>query len=880
MRPINLKLKAFGSFFKPTEINFETGLGDKKIFLIHGATGAGKTTLLDAICYALYEESSGGDRKKDDFRSEFADDKQEMSVEFNFAMNDSTYKIKRIPPIKKGAKKFVELYKDNSLLTSDAAGANQYIKNLMGFDAAQFRQVVILPQGKFREFLTATSQKREELLSVIFNAEFYAKVEKELENKAKVAGNELKNLQTVQEKYLQDLVEVGEENFDGVIKKFSAQVEELKIAAEKNKVAKDKAQEDLKSAENLLKDFAQAESIQKKLQSAQENLKSITEKITSATVEYEKRKAEEVTRQNLANKISDLQKISVQVEEYQKTFAELTKANENKKLAEENISHEEILLKKYESRLDNLEKEIEKLQDAGQKFKDAEQNLKLSQEKNQRLQEIELLKKNLVERQKQLQNAEKNYNDTDKKVKDLRHSQREGRAAILAKNLSDGEPCPVCGAIHHPNLAKSAISIPSDEEIEQFEVILKRRDIEKNSAVKALSAVDEKIKNCQANVEKLADVLSLENAKKIFDAAKADFDQLIKDRKNLQDGKEKTKTKRDDFEKLKKDFETLSKNAENLSGAIEIMQKQIPQEYLLNAEKISKDLRENQNLLKDLTEAWEKIDAEFNKLQQKKSAQDALIKNETANFNELSAKVAGKVKPDIETLKKISQTAQEVFEKSISDKAECQANLKQLTDNKNKFDALENEIEVANKTFELWQHLSDVANGKLSDSKISFRRSYLQSIFRDIVEESNARLDRMSEGRYKFVMSEERVNNRVKSGGLDIKIFDAYTGKARIANTLSGGESFLAALSLALGLAAVVKNISGGVKLDTLFIDEGFGSLDSDALDAAVEVLENLQVGGRLVGIISHVDELKQRLPVRLEVKKSQSGSSAEFVKV
>ena len=881
MRPINLKLSAFGSFVNPTEINFESGLGGANIFLIHGSTGAGKTTILDAICYALYEESSGGGegggRDKSSFRSEFADDSQEMFVEFTFAMNNSVYRIKRIPPLKKGAKKLVELYQDNNLKTSDAAEANYCIKNLLGFNAAQFRQVVILPQGKFREFLIATSQKREELLSVIFNAGFYAQIEKALEEKAKAANAELKNLKTVQEKYLQDLD--GEENFDDLVKNISAQVEELKISVGKNKIAAENARQDLLAGEILNNKFSQVEESQKKLQAAQENLKAITEKISPAQIEFEKRKAEEVTRQDLLQKIGDLQKISVAISEYQKNFANLEKFSQDEKVNKEKIANEKILLQKYNARVEFLENEIEQLQGAEGIFKDAEQNLKLSQEKNNRLQEIDLLKKNLSDRQKQLQVAEKNYNDAYKKVEHLRHLQREGRAAILAKNLSDGEPCPVCGAIHHPNLAKSSTSIPSDEEIEQFETVLKRREIEKISADKALSAAEEKIKSYQVEFDKLVDVLKIEDAQKNFIQAKNNFDKLKTDRKNLQEGKQLTKDKQKDFEKLQEDLKTLSKSKENLQGVVETMQKQIPQEYLNDTEKISADLRENQQLLEDLTAAWKKIDAEYQKLLNQKSSQEGEIKSETKNYQELSAKIEGKVKPDIDELKKIFGEAQEVYEKSFSQSTEFETKLKQFAETKNKFDALKTEIEVANKNFEMWQHLSDAANGKLSDAKISFRRSYLQSIFRDIVEESNARLDRMSEGRYKFIFSEERINNRVKSGGLDIKIFDAYTGKARIANTLSGGESFLAALSLALGLAAVVKNISGGVKLDTLFIDEGFGSLDSEALDAAIEVLEGLQVGGRLVGIISHVDELKQRLPVRLEVKKSQRGSSVEFVK-
>ena len=136
----------------------------------------------------------------------------------------------------------------------------------------------------------------------------------------------------------------------------------------------------------------------------------------------------------------------------------------------------------------------------------------------------------------------------------------------------------------------------------------------------------------------------------------------------------------------------------------------------------------------------------------------------------------------------------------------------------------------------------------------------------------------MSGGRYRF-RNEKNALSKKKLEGLDLEILDAYTGTARPVETLSGGESFLASLSLALGLAAVVKNTAGGIKLDTIFIDEGFGTLDSETLDIAMNALTDLQIGGRLVGIISHVDELKRRVPVRLEVVKTKTGSSAYFAR-
>ena len=868
MRPINLKLEAFGSFVKPLEIDFEKGLDGAKIFLIHGATGAGKTTLLDAICYALYEQSSGGE--KNSFYSEFAKDNQPMSVEFTFAMNNSIYRIKREPALKKGAKKLAEIYQDGNLKTSSAADTNTFVKNLLGFDATQFRQVVILPQGKFREFLTASSKEREEILSVIFNAEFYSQIEKRLNRKADEAKSEKEKLEKVQEIYSQHLAVDGQE--------LSAQVEELKISVEKNKLAYEQAQKELDIGKILSDAFKQFEEHKEKFLKADKKLKYVTEKISSAKVELEKRNAEEVTRQDLSNKISDLEKISVTISEYQKKVEEFQKANDEKKVEEEKVLRQEKKVKNYEDQLQVRKDEIESLQGAEGKFKDAEKILERSQDKNNRLREIEKLEKILAKSQIELQVAEKNYSDADEKVQDLRHLQREGRAAILAKNLSDGEPCPVCGSVHHPNLAIFSKLLPTDKNIEDAEKNLKVLEKQKNKSTNELSTVEEKIKICKSEITKLSDVLEIEEAKKIFDRAKGDFDKFKDSSDKLKKGEKLTQNERDKLDELKKDFETRSRSAENLRVVVETMQKQIPQEYLINAEKISADLREKQKLLESLTLAWKEINTEYNKLQQEKSAQEALIKTEKNACEKFSAKIEGKDKPDIETLQKNVKSAHELHIKSIAEQSDCQAKLKQFTESKNKFDALQVQIDEAEKVYEMWQHLSDVANGKLSDTKISFRRSYLQSIFRDIVEESNARLDKMSEGRYKFVFAEEKLKG-AKTGGLDIKIFDAYTGKARVATTLSGGESFLAALSLALGLAAVVKNISGGVKLDTLFIDEGFGSLDSDALDAAIEVLENLQAGGRLVGIISHVDELKQRLPARLEVKKSQRGSWAEFVK-
>ncbi|MBO4779403.1 MAG: SMC family ATPase, partial [Selenomonadaceae bacterium] len=244
------------------------------------------------------------------------------------------------------------------------------------------------------------------------------------------------------------------------------------------------------------------------------------------------------------------------------------------------------------------------------------------------------------------------------------------------------------------------------------------------------------------------------------------------------------------------------------------------------------------------------------------------------NRDEVAAQVEGKTKPDLSALEKIRDDTRSAERAAVTAQANLSTRLERLKNLAEKISALAEDLTVADKNFLMWKTLSDVASGKAS--KISFQRYYLATMFTEVIAEANNRLEKMSGGRYRFKRKED-VTDRRYSGGLDLEIVDDYTGTARPVETLSGGESFLASLSLALGLAAVVQNNSGGIKLDTIFIDEGFGTLDSETLDFALKTLLDLQSDGRLVGIISHVEELKKQMPVRLEVTKGKTGSSAKF---
>lgn len=890
MKPIKLKMQAFGPYVKPVELDFDKGLNGEKFFLIHGATGAGKTSILDAICYALYDKSSGGEKETNNLRSELATLDINTEVEFTFALGEKIYKIRRNPghkmPKGKGdVKKIAELYVDGEFKTSDAKEIDELIKSRIGFNADQFRQVVMLPQNQFTKFLKAKNDEKAEILNVIFNSDLYAKIEDGLKEKADDAKKLKKELEDKRENFLNEVQEIGKVT-ESVDEKFLAELiknfnEEFKRAVDARnnlKIASDKASVALTDGKVLNSQFLTFENAAKNFQSESKILIEVEKNFQLAKIEYDKREGEKSQRDKLDDKIKELKKIQESVEELNNKKSELAKAESAEKSAQEKISQLEHMQKKCESRLTELKNKIAALEGADVKFKVAEQNLEKSKDKQTSLIELERLKKELSATQKRLATAEKNYNDAQTELDRLKLLQKMCTAAKLAANLADGEPCPVCGSTSHPNLAVTDKIIPTDEEIEQSERVLKRCDTEKISAFRAVNSINTKLDLQTEAIKKLAEVLELGEAQKIFDSAKNDADTLDSEKENLKNGEKYTEKNLQDLDKARRDFSTASNNAATLRGIVKTLQNHVPAQYSENPQKIFYDLRENQNAQKILEEAWKKAQENFQKLSNRKSNQEGKVKSAETAKNDAAKKIEGKIKPDIKALEKVAQDNSNLHAKAISEVTAMEKDLNRLHELSEKLEELGEKIQTADKNFQLWGNLSAVANGTAANSKISFQRYYLNLMFQNVIRDANERLYKMSSGRYQF-QNMEGAKKHAKKAGLDLEILDIYTGKARPVETLSGGESFLASLSLALGLAAVVKNNAGGIQLDTIFIDEGFGSLDSETLDFAINALTDLQRdGGRLVGIISHVEELKQRIPVRLEVTKTKVGSTAKFI--
>ena len=881
MRPLKLKMTAFGAYVKPVELDFEKGLGDDNFFLINGATGAGKTTILDAICYALYGESSGGSRTGKMMRSEQATPNDKTEVEFTFALRGKKYRIKRSPKYTRARlrgdgtteeKAAAEIFEDGRFI--NAKDVTACVKDLLQFNCEQFRQVVLLPQGEFKKFLLANSKEKQEVLNMLFNAEFFKRVEDELKIKAADAKKSFEILTERKNNLLND-ADCPENELKLRIKllkvELDAAQEQLKMLEEKSVTA----QKNYNDGENISKLFRDLEVKSRILSDAEELLRKILGELSAAQKEFDKRQAEESLREELKLKSAELAKKQIALRNLQTEQEKLKSAITNAEKSAAEVDR----LTKYKKTCDKTMADIKadelKLADAPAKLEVAKQKLKDAQDREKLFLEIKNLRGEITLAEKNLSAAQKAHSEAEKRLENLRESQKTGSAAHLAKNLAEGTPCPVCGSIHHPKPAVFDATIPTDAQIKAAESKLKTLATQKDYAASNLAGLKSKLETKEKDLSKFAQALTVAEIQSEVDKIAADVKSLITLRTRIKNGDAKIAETEKSLELARNQEKTCSAAEKTLRGAVDNMIKEIDAKYLSNPQLIDAEITSTQKELDGLNFAFKKAQDNFNRLEKSAAAQKSTVESAKKNKSEIAAQVEGKVLPDMNALKQVRDETKAAHISAVESKTKLSAQVERLTDIDKKITALDDNLKVADKNYSMWETLYQVASGKTS--KISFQRYYLSTMFKEVISEANNRLEKMSGGRYRFQNKKEVTDGRIRSAGLDLEIVDDFSGTARPVETLSGGESFLASLSLALGLAAVVQNNSGGIKLDTIFIDEGFGTLDTETLDFAIKTLMELQSGGRLVGIISHVEELKNQIPVRLEVNKTKTGSTAEF---
>ncbi|MBO7595278.1 MAG: SMC family ATPase [Salinivirgaceae bacterium] len=905
MLPRKLTISAFGPYATATVIDFSK-LGRNGLYLITGNTGAGKTTIFDAIVYALYGEASGSTRDPKMMRSKYADNDTETFVELEFEYAGRQYCIRRNPPYERPKMRGEGVITENEsvvLKTPDgqiitkSKEADAKIKEIMGVDCDQFKSIAMIAQGDFMKMITTSTKERIEIFREIFKTDIYKHFQEELQVEAKKVLGELNSSKQSVSQYIKDVVV---EDFDTENQPVELVVEQLRLQLQRD--AENKTAIDAELTELDKKRIAIAEKLavqekyeadvkslnESKIQLEQKTL--LLKDLESQKQAAESRKPEQEAKTGriaqikaVLNKYDELENAENQLKKFE---TDLQAATNGKAAAEKNATD-------YATKLETLKAEFAQLENA------AEQKAKLESEQKEVERKLTQLTA-LIEAQNTLLSESDNLKKWQEGLEKL-ILERKGKlaeyesknelfllsqAGILAQELKDGLPCPVCGSTHHPKIAVMPENAPTKEEVKELKAKFDECDGRVNNGQIKCSEQKAKCESLTENVKKqIVDIFGNETqsvANETINDEKNAASQRLQNIKNdiakMQAGIERRKKLNDEIiPQLQNQTDAEKKRADELAVQISGLEAQ----RKATDEAIATMKKELEFASKQAAQT------EIQKLENERAAIDTAINSATENYNkcdkeiqQLTGIIKGlqdQTKEGSKTNKEELQATKQQTEAEINTKKQIHQQLEfRYNSNSKSLESIEatgTKLQALQTEYQWKNALSQTASGSISGKqKIQFETYVQMSFFDRIINRANVRFMIMSNGQYELKRNELAINNSAQSG-LDLNVIDHYNGTERDVRTLSGGESFKASLSLALGLSDEIQSNAGGIQLDTMFVDEGFGSLDSDSLEQALKALNSLTEGNKLVGIISHVDELK-RIDKQLIVTKDKTGGS------
>ncbi|EIS4907658.1 SMC family ATPase [Listeria innocua] len=1019
MRPIKLTMQAFGAYAKKEVIDFEK-LGTEQIFVISGKTGAGKSTIFDAISFAIFGKANTFDRESFSMRSHFATDKEITEVTLVFRLKDKIYQISRIPQQEIAKQRGngtttspqkAELYEligdEMKLLASSVRDVNTKMEELIQLNVDQFRQILMIPQGEFRELLVSDSKEKEVILQRLAHTVYYEKVENLLWEKQKEAEilvvearkkvaelaelslpgieitgkttTEISLLQTEAIKQEQAILAELESALSIIRKETSEAVEKVTLAKEQlldwqnldlyiEEVAKLEAEKDFyqvianrieaaKRASNLRSQDALCIRLKEQLETAVNTEKQVAHEVELITNQFSNAKKQKEALAEQEAVLEANKRTLFQLEEMEPKIIELETVTIQKRRAEINWKEAADRLEKVMKTEQEIAAELQSMETRLGEINQAE--LAILEAINKRTTAEALIEKNqelvnkrmkmdLWNKQKQTEEQTLKQLLTEKlaietTIKQEESNLQQEQAATLAAHLHEGDACPVCGSVSHPQLAEYGESA-SLTTLEEAKAKLHEKQLAINEVEKSISQLEWQL----AEWADIADVglvavekLLAENrqlAKNLTDQ----INQLqtnVAQKENIQGALETLKNKQKELETEKNNtalqVESFHQEVQLSSGKLSYLEQSIPAD-LRDKTIFDKKKNELSNSIKTHLEQAEQVDKIFREAEKETTRLESTL--QSAENTTLDAKEALQVQREVfkDAMKQNDFPTYEAYKQALMSVEELKSKEEQLADferkrhlaisrqadlteklkNKQKPNIEQLESFMTEKQLELAQSeentikqrdfvlkrkelaenyqnsiqavekaeenyadiglLADSARGK-NARRLTFERYILAMFLDTIIHRANHRLSKMTSGRFELKRKIEKAKGNVQSG-LELEVFDEYTGLTRHVKTLSGGESFKTSLALALSLAEVVQEMAGGISLETMFIDEGFGTLDPESLEVAVECLLETQENGRLVGIISHVPELKERISARLEVTATNHGSTTKFI--
>ena len=920
MRPIKLTLSAFGPYAGKIEFDFDK-LGTGGLYLITGDTGAGKTTIFDAITYALYGDPSGNNREVSMFRSKYADIKTPTFVRLVFNYKGKEYTIERNPEYERAAQRGsgltkqtagVELILPDGKPLTKTKEVDNAINNIIGINREQFCQIAMIAQGDFLKLLISPTKDRIEIFRHIFKTKLYSDLQDRLKSELSVLNNDCSKIKQSISQYISGincsdssllsldvtkakkgdlptdecilLIEnllsedtLAEKKADHAITEIEKQLDILKINIERGKTY-------LRAKQ----DFDQNEI----------NISKLTEEMLSLTKALE----EEQKKNSLQN---DLAKASAAIEAQLLEYDELSQKESAFKNNALNIEKNNAALTKNNKEIEVLKAQIESLTEESKTLqKSGEQKILFANQKALHKESLSKLD-TLLKSMENLKKIDAQYKDAAKKYEakkaaaneikisyDLKYDlYLDAQAGILAETLVDNMPCPVCGSTSHPQKAIKPTDVPKKDELDILKAKLAKADDEKTEANKESAKLkgmrEEKKDSTVSSIKELLGDIDMNNATYItkakineLESNIAVLDQKIQaEEKNIarkeyiENELPKSRTKLEDLQKgitsISNEISALSSKNDSLNAGIIDLKSKLRFSSRLEA---NNEIQKNNAMISKI-----KRDIELASEREKECSVN--LASAKTRREELFKQIEGKQEIDLEAENnnlselernkiQLDKKKQNIHIRIVNNKSNCD-NIKQKS----------SELIAIEKKYTWVKALSDTANGNITGKDKIMLETYIQMHYFDrIISRANTRLMIMTGGQYELIRREEALS-KVGQSGLDLDVIDHYNGTTRSVKSLSGGESFKASLALALGLSDEIQSSAGGIQLDTMFIDEGFGSLDEDSLSQAMNALASLASGNKLIGIISHVGELKQKIDKQIVVKKDKTGGSkAEII--
>lgn len=930
MRPLSLTLSAFGPYAGVTEIPFDK-LGGQGIYLITGDTGAGKTYLFDAIVFALYGEASGSVREAAMFRSKYARDEDVTYVRLRFLLRGEVYLVERKPeylrPSRRGegmtmSRPEAELtYPDGHVVTRTRE-VTAAVTELLGVDRKQFTQIAMIAQGDFLRLLFAKTEERSQIFRELFHTRAYGTLQDILKKEAAQLQAQCEEDNRSIGQYREGILwEPDQEPGEEEIRMTEDLLQILAQTIRQQKIKLDTLDREISDfdraieADNQVIGKAETQKkLRKELENAQEEIRCgepllVSLQETLGGLEGQRQQMEEL-RRNVQREEEGLPVY----EELENLCREQAKGSQTLQEKENHLTQQTRQRIQLQEKLTAEKEQIEALQDTAAEAVLEEQKLEkmILREKGLRelaaqVQDAFGLYEQLEKAQQGYQEAVREYEICKERYEQLQKCYLDEQAGVLAQTLSDGQPCPVCGATKHPSPAQMTQEAPDRVQVEQaktaWDALNERRQQESEKAGRARAAAENMLTMILKGLETEQIVFSdlqpqspaIETARSFLERAGEKLEECLTNQKTendkqrgtvsvLQERKEKLENLRKEvphLEKLMQAAEEKSKETEKHIAELAVIQQTLSDKIQEKTDTLTyegkQQAMEQIALQKNTLEVYDQnLQAAHNAYRvQEKQYQNALQKRET-----LLSQLTGQEEEN--RLEEVMERQQElVRQRQERQRAKEQTAHRYETD-KNVKTFIEKRSHALRETEHRWamvKELSGTMNGNLAGKDKIMLETYVQTRYFDrILQRANTRFMIMSCGQYELKRASQAQNQRSQSG-LDLDVTDHYNGTVRSVRTLSGGEAFLASLSLALGLADEVQSTAGGISLDTMFVDEGFGSLDESALEQAIQALLSLAEGNRLVGIISHVGELKERIGRKILVTKSPAaGSRAELL--